>query len=218
MSLLSWNCQGLRNLQVVRDLCKLVKEKSHNMVFLMETKLPAGRLDFLKSRLGFDGLFVVDSKGRSGGLALLWQSSFQVSIQNYSRRHIAAVVHSDALDFNWRFTGFYGNLKVCKRHESWALLRHLEGFSPKAWLCCGDFNEIIDDSEKDGGASRPGSQMVDFKSMLEDCQLSDMGFFGSRFTWSNKRHDRSFTKERLDRVVTNIDFAAKYPPNFQWRF
>jgi hypothetical protein len=30
--------------------------------FLNETKLQAGRLDFLKTRLGFDGLFVVTAR------------------------------------------------------------------------------------------------------------------------------------------------------------
>jgi len=76
----------------------MVKEKRPNMVFLMETKLQAGRLDFLKTRLGFDGLFVVNSKGKSGGLALFWQESFHVSIQNYSKNHINAVIYSEALD------------------------------------------------------------------------------------------------------------------------
>jgi len=51
----------------------MVKDKCPNMVFLMETKLQSGRLEFLKSRLGFDGFFAVDSKGRSGGLALFWK-------------------------------------------------------------------------------------------------------------------------------------------------
>jgi hypothetical protein len=40
----------------------MVKEKRPNMVFLMETKLRAGRLDFLKTLLGFDGLFVVTAR------------------------------------------------------------------------------------------------------------------------------------------------------------
>jgi exonuclease III len=72
MSCLSWNYQGLGNFWVVRDLCRIVKEKRPNMVFLMETKLQAGRIEYLKSRLGFPCLFVVDSKGRSRGLALFW--------------------------------------------------------------------------------------------------------------------------------------------------
>jgi hypothetical protein len=35
---------------------------------------------------------VVDSKGRSGGLILLWHSTINVDIQNYSRRHINVVI------------------------------------------------------------------------------------------------------------------------------
>jgi exonuclease III len=186
----------------------MVKEKRPNMVFLTETKLQAGRLDFLKNRLGFDGLFVVNSKGKSGGLALFWQESFHVSIQNYSKNHINAVIYSEALDVRWKFSGFYGNPEVCKRWESWALLRHLESFSPIPWLCCGDFNEILDASEKRGGARRPETQMKEFQNALEHCRLCDMG---SWYTWSNKRHDDYFTEERLDRMVANLEFASLFP-------
>lgn len=41
------------------------------MVFLMETKLRAHRFDKIKTKLGFGSIFVVDSVGRSGGLALM---------------------------------------------------------------------------------------------------------------------------------------------------
>jgi hypothetical protein len=88
---------------------------------------------------------------------------------------------------------------------------NLETFSPQAWLCCGDFNEILDESRKQGGATRSDTQMADFKNALEHCQLCDIVFFGSRYTWSNKRHDCYFTKQRLDRVVANIEFATKFP-------
>jgi NADPH-dependent 2,4-dienoyl-CoA reductase/sulfur reductase-like enzyme len=38
MNLLSWNCCGLGNPRVVRDLCQVIKEKKPNIMFLMETK------------------------------------------------------------------------------------------------------------------------------------------------------------------------------------
>jgi hypothetical protein len=38
-----------------------------------------------------------------------------------------------------------------------------------------------------------------------------MGYSGSLFTWSNERHDSSFTKERLDRGVANGSFALLFP-------
>jgi hypothetical protein len=40
---------------------------------------------------------------------LFWQESFHVSIQNYSKNHINAVIYSEALDVRWKFSGFYGN-------------------------------------------------------------------------------------------------------------
>lgn len=49
--------------------------------------------------------------------------------------------------------------------------------------------------------------MNDFRSALVDCQLSDLGFTGAGFTWSNRRSDGYFTKEQLDRVVANNDGA-----------
>jgi hypothetical protein len=42
---------------------------------------------------------------------------------------------------------------------------------------------------------------------LETCQLSDLGFIGSKFTWCNNKEDEYFTKERLDRVVANLEWC-----------
>jgi exonuclease III len=66
MSFLSWNCRGLGNPWVVRDLHQMVKEKRPNLVFLMETKLHNKNLDFLRIRLKFNHMFMVDSVGKSG--------------------------------------------------------------------------------------------------------------------------------------------------------
>ena len=39
MNILSWNCQGLRNLWIVQSLHKLVREQAPDVCFLMETRL-----------------------------------------------------------------------------------------------------------------------------------------------------------------------------------
>jgi hypothetical protein len=38
---------------------------------------------------------------------------------------------------------------------------------------------------------------------LINCHLSDLGFTGSKFTWTNCRQDGSFIKEQLDRAIAN---------------
>jgi hypothetical protein len=98
---------------------------------------------------------MVDRKGHSGGLFLLWQSEWQVSIQNYSIRHINAVINMGSSGIPWKFMGFYGHPVAAKRHKAWSLLRCLASMSPITWLCLGDFNKITLGAETSSIAVRP---------------------------------------------------------------
>jgi hypothetical protein len=49
-------------------------------------------------------------------------------------------------------------------------------------MCVGDFNDIINLIEKRDAAIKPNHQMEDFKSVLNDSQLSNLGFQGPKFT------------------------------------
>ncbi|XP_042964675.1 uncharacterized protein LOC122298899 [Carya illinoinensis] len=51
---------------------------------------------------------------------------------------------------------------------------------------------------------------MEFRQTLEHCDLSDLGFEGDRYTWANNRKGRLFTKERLDRVLGNSPWIAKF--------
>jgi hypothetical protein len=43
------------------------------MVLLMETKMQKQKNEFLKNKIGYEGMFMVGSVGRRGGLAMLWK-------------------------------------------------------------------------------------------------------------------------------------------------
>lgn len=58
------------------------------------------------------------------------------------------------------------------------------------WLVVGDLNEILCNEEKSRGPRRQTSPLLRFRETLVDCNLEDVDFTGSTFTWSNK-----FTKE-----------------------
>jgi endonuclease/exonuclease/phosphatase family metal-dependent hydrolase len=55
---------------------------------------------------------------RSGGLVLLWKKEVQGTIQNYSRRHINAIIKLDRDGVELKFTGFYGHPEVARRKEA----------------------------------------------------------------------------------------------------
>ncbi|XP_059436330.1 uncharacterized protein LOC132169290 [Corylus avellana] len=211
MRAISWNCRRLGNPETVRDLCHMVKEKKPLLVFLMETKMNAKKMEFVRIKLKFDNMFAVDSVGRSGGLALLWMDKLQLSIQNFSRRHINGIIRRRTDNGEWKLTGFYGHPDPSKRRESWGLLRHLATLSPKPWMCMCDFNEIVGQGEKWGGVNKSSKLMADFREALEACNLSDLGALGPKFSWHNGRQGNEFTKERLDRAVVNLQWCDWFP-------
>jgi len=130
---------------------------------------------------------------------------------NYSVRHISVGVSLVGSDYQWKFTGFYGDPDRGLREMSWKLLSHLSSYSPGDWLRVGDFNEIVDATEKSGGLLRSTGQMEQFRNTLLECQLSDLEFRGLKFTWSNKRGTEEFVKERLDRTLATVGWCEKFP-------
>lgn len=57
MSLLSWNCRGLGNPATVQVLVDLVHSKKPDVVFLIETLVGLNKMQPIKTKLGFKGLF-----------------------------------------------------------------------------------------------------------------------------------------------------------------
>ncbi|KAL0290434.1 UNVERIFIED_CONTAM: hypothetical protein Sangu_2573900 [Sesamum angustifolium] len=128
-------------------------------------------------------LVVVLSLKVSGGLALLWHKSLSVQLQSFGHHHIDVTVYPESETEAWRFTGFYGFTDVACRQRSWDLLSTLKNQSRRAWLIAGDFNEILDDSEKRGGCPRPLWQVRRFREALVSIDVYDLGFEGDPFTW-----------------------------------
>jgi hypothetical protein len=110
----------------------------------------------------------------------------------------------------WKFTSFYGHPNVIHRPASWAFLCHLLEFAPEPWLCVGDFNGILSNSEKSNSSYRPPRQMLEFKQGLADGNLADLGFVGPKFTWCNDQSGDDFTMERLDRAVANMGWTRLF--------
>lgn len=69
-----------------------------------------------------------------------------------------------------------------------------------SWLIGGDFNELLLASEKFRENSINNDMATIFRDYLNHYNLIDLGFRGSKFTWSNMRykHRQNLILERLD--------------------
>jgi hypothetical protein len=118
----------------------------------------------------------------------------EVKIFSHRQIYINATIYEPLVDLFWKFMGFYGHLEAPRRHKAWELLKFLTRTDPIPWLYIGDFNKIVNGTEKWGGSVRQRWQMQAFRQTLEECNLTDLGFRGSKYTWSNCRDGGAFIK------------------------
>ena len=90
------------------------------------------------------------------------------------------------------------------------LLQHLKSVVDGPWVCIGDFNAILQSTEKLSKRPPQHNQMDAFREPLDHCQLEDLGFRGYQFTWNNKRSGDANTRLRLDRAMATTDWREKF--------
>jgi len=155
-------------------------------------------------------MLAIPSEQRRGGLALLWMEDVDLHIQTYSPNHIDALILNGS-DPPWRLTGFYRWPEEQRKRESWQLLKHLHTRFAVPWLCCGDFNEILQSSEKQGRLPKQQQPMMEFRVALLHCGLVDLGFQGNIFTWNNGHPRDAFVQEWLDKACANSEWRSLFP-------
>ncbi|KAK9666078.1 hypothetical protein RND81_14G158900 [Saponaria officinalis] len=193
MNLLSYNCQGLGNNPTVVSLKKLLNKEDVDMAVLVETKLNKTEMEGVARRLGdYEGISG-DSVGRKSGVAINWRrQSMNVNFISSSTHHVDIEISGLFSDEKWRLTD-------------------IKDLSNLPWLVVGDFNKILYDHEKKGGAPRSQREMDDFRLAIDDCGLIDIGFTGEKFTWWNKRSEPDDIFERLDRGLASPEWVDTFP-------
>lgn len=80
-------------------------------------------------------------------------------------------------------------------------------------MVVGDFNEIFKSSEKFRGNCINHNRPTLFWDCINQSNLVDLGFKGSKFTWTNKRfrNKGSLILEGLDRCLANHSWIDLFP-------
>ncbi|KAM6563483.1 hypothetical protein CsatB_023481 [Cannabis sativa] len=82
----------------------------------------------------------------------------------------------------------------------WANLKNLATHEP--WMVMGDFNDILLKEERIGKKVKFNAA-TDFIDCVGTCQLKDIKYSGSYYTWNNKRQGSERICSKIDRFLAN---------------
>ncbi|TYG95572.1 hypothetical protein ES288_A11G278600v1, partial [Gossypium darwinii] len=193
---LCWNCCGIGNPAIVRELKQLLVANNPDIIFLCATKVKSNDFSRIYTLCRMEGC--------------LTREGMKVTIQNYSKYHIDSLVCLDD-GMRLRFTGFYGQAYPNNRNHSWDMLRRVKGMVNEGWIVAGDFNAILNNAKKEGGRRKAHSSMEDFCKLLEELALVDVKTKNGWFTWTNNREGPDLVKERLDRFLISENIIGNMP-------
>ncbi|KAL4603073.1 hypothetical protein ACB092_10G099500 [Castanea dentata] len=115
MKVLSWNYRGNYNATTVRALKAEIKGISPDVIFLCETKASASRMEEVLNSIKFADMCVVEAKGITGCICVMWKVGFMIHQVEYNKNLIAVKVF-DAL-CSWLLVGFYGPPYPAKKQK-----------------------------------------------------------------------------------------------------
>ncbi|KAL9668232.1 hypothetical protein QQ045_002609 [Rhodiola kirilowii] len=98
----------------------------------------------------------------------------------------------------------YGSVDISIRQQLWDELCNVAALCDMPWLICGDFNTIVSWTEKMGGRKRRGKAIRDFNEFITQVGVSDIGFKGSKFTWSNNKEVWSVNR-KVKELSINVE-------------
>ncbi|CAG7880359.1 unnamed protein product, partial [Brassica rapa] len=117
------------------------------------------------------------SIGLSGGLCLLWKDGVDISILESSPNLIDTKVEFKGVS---TFISFiYGAPAMENRAAFWAKLTEVGRNRDSPWLITGDFNDILNNSEKSGGPARWEGSFTALRSFVSQNGLWDLKHSGN---------------------------------------
>ncbi|KAF8106632.1 hypothetical protein N665_0136s0004 [Sinapis alba] len=143
--------------------------------------------NYFQVSFGYNKLFTVEPDGRSGGLALFYMDSYDVSILYFDKHmiDISATIEGHKV----YLTFVYGDPFI----------------ETGVWFMYGDFNEITGNHEKIRGKKRSETYFIAFKAMLAACGMVDFPYKGNSMSWVGYCKSGK-VQRRLDRAVGNEDW------------
>lgn len=205
MKCLLWNVRGIRS--SFHTLLSLIRKHNVHLLVIIEPKLRSSALQSYQLQFGFSNAISVCNDQ----MWFFWKDTFLArESDDYGSQH-----HS--VKFQWRitgqcfwFTGVHWKHTLLQRRILWDELRHFYSSLDIPWLIGGDFNTFRTLDEHKGRSQPSLHTLQDFNDFILRCQLHEIQFQGSSFTWTDGR-GLGRVWRRLDRLFNSDSLIDLFP-------
>lgn len=153
-------------------LVDLVEVHNLDVVVLTEIRMLVDRASGVVARLNFDGYEVVEARGLSAGIILLWRTNFIIVYPlGSTHQEIHALVEVWNFEHKWLLSVVYTSPRCNERELLWEKLEAIVAMTNWPWLVTGDFNELLFQEEKRGGNPISPNKSLRFANMINNCDV-----------------------------------------------
>ncbi|XP_074314348.1 uncharacterized protein LOC141649561 [Silene latifolia] len=186
------------------------KENETGLFGLLETKIK--NKAYHKAACSFSDWCITSNSGYhpGGRIWVIWKpSSFRVHVIEYNAQFIHMKIDSLIDRRSFWLTMVYAFNGIIDRGPLWNNLRKHLNLVAGPWAIAGDFNCVMNTSERVGGNS-PAGEMEPFRRCAADCGLVDIAAVGALYTWNNKQKPEDRIYSRIDRFLVNQDWCDTF--------
>lgn len=210
MKIFIWNCQGATSRAFRRTVKNHLRDHKPCIACLLEPRVFGNHANDICFSLDFDKWLRVEAFGFSGDIWVLWKESILVEVLQTHPQFVTLRIKGQN-NQPWIFLVVYGSPDFTLRKEQFLDLSiemlHLQG----AWLTAGDFNSVINKNEVSINSNFSLTRCTGFANWIEREGLVDLGYTGSKFTWSRGNQTDTLKVARLDRALGNIEWKILFP-------
>ncbi|KAM0071560.1 putative RNA-directed DNA polymerase [Helianthus debilis subsp. tardiflorus] len=155
-----------------------------------------------------DLVAAVDSVGRSGGLASLWNPAVFSSSEIIKDRYFLCVCgYIVPLGIRINIVNVYAPNDASARKALWSVLISLRNSRQGLWVFAGDFNDVRSPDERKNSEFVAANAEA-FNDFILSAALHEFDMGGAKFTYISDRGDKL---SKLDRFLVCIGFVESWP-------
>ncbi|XP_019257607.1 PREDICTED: uncharacterized protein LOC109235809 [Nicotiana attenuata] len=207
MDAIIWNVRSVNTMQAFERLVTMHRKYHFEFIGILEPMQQSRKMENYRRRIGLATAVV----NISNKIWAFVDEVYEVTIvYNMVQQLTLRLFHTET-HVELMLTLVYAKCDEIERIELWDSMYAMSQDMEVSWLVGGDFNVIWDEEEKFGGLPVSLNEVDEYRHCINTCNLTDLGFKGSIFTWWNGRAEEDWIFKRLDRCFANMEFQQLFP-------